>query len=236
MRTKIYFLRGENHFVKYVGKTCGTLEHRLRRHLQEARNGLISKKCNGIRAMLRRGLAPTITLQTEVDGNGAKAEQAYIKWLRSKGIDLWNTTDGGEGVPGLIQSDEAKKKCSENHAGTGMLGKHHTENTKRKLRLLNLGKHLPIEIREKIRAGNKGNLPWNTGKHLSEEHKRKVSLAGKGRRHSREARIKMSLMHNQTALYKERLSKALKGRVFTLEWRKKLSESAKNRKDDNEKR
>ena len=44
MRTKIYFLRGENRFVVYVGKTSGTLENRLCGHFREAKKGHRCKK------------------------------------------------------------------------------------------------------------------------------------------------------------------------------------------------
>ena len=98
MRTKIYFLLNEFFRVRYVGKTCGTLKDRLWGHLYEAKRGHKCKKCNGIRKMFRGGLIPTITLQTEVEGNGNNAERAYIRHFRNKGVDLWNLTEGGDGL------------------------------------------------------------------------------------------------------------------------------------------
>jgi hypothetical protein len=152
MRTKIYFLRGENHFVVYVGKTINILENRLRNHLNEARRGHMCRRCYGIRAMLRQGFTPTITLQTEVEGNGAKAEQAYIKWLRSKGVDLWNTTDGGEGTPGRVCSIETKKKTSKSLMG-------HPGWMKGKTGIY----HRSKETRIKIGLAGRGRVPWNKG-------------------------------------------------------------------------
>jgi hypothetical protein len=161
MRTKIYFLRGENHFVVYVGKTSGTLENRLYGHFREAKKGHRCKKCNGIRKMLREGKVPTITLQTDVEGDGANAERAYIKWLRSYGIDLWNLTDGGEGTLGYRHTLEARQKC----------------------RLAHLGKHPSKETRIQMGISHMGKVPWHKGKHgvYSDEVNRKRGEKGMGR-------------------------------------------------------
>lgn len=49
----------------------------------------------------------------------------------------------------------------------------------RKLRIANLGKIIPKEVREKISKTLTGNIPWNKGKIgiYSEKHKRKISEA-----------------------------------------------------------
>ena len=92
----------------------------------------------------------------------------------------------------------------------------------------------------------------------SDETKKKISLANKGRSHSAETRIKMSLARrgkhypnislaltgkrNQklskklkgrifTDKWKRNLSLALKGRTFTDEWKKKISDSKKENKN-----
>jgi hypothetical protein len=149
MRTKIYFLRGENRFVVYVGKTAHSLEGRLYLHLYTARKGEISHKGNGIRALLRKGFTPTITLQTEVEGDGDKAEMAYIKWLRSKGIKLWNGTEGGDSGR---RTSETKTRMSIAHTGTKATDAWRN----------NISKSL---------MGHKG---WNKDGHWSEEQSRKI--------------------------------------------------------------
>ncbi len=72
---------------------------------------------------------------------------------------------------------------------------------------------------------------------MSKESKRKMSLAHKGKpsnmlghNHSEESKVKMSLSHSGVNLTKEHslnISKSLRGRVFTDEWKRKISESKK---------
>jgi len=198
MRTKIYFLRGKNRFVVYVGKTCKPLKKRLQEHIQEAMRGVKNHRCNGIRAMLRRGVSPIIDLITEVEGDGCKAEIAYIKWLRSKGIDLWNGTDGGDGIIGYVFSLETRLKMSLASKGkkkslehrrrisSGLKGKKKSETHKQKMRLANIGKPRSEEAKRKTSLTLKGRI-------FSEDTKRKISLACKGKPKSEEAKRKMSL-------------------------------------------
>jgi hypothetical protein len=105
--------------------------------------------------MLREGKVPTITLQTEVDGDGANAERAYIKWLRSYGINLWNLTDGGEGTAGLVRSRINKERISKSLMG------HETSLERRiKIGLGNKNKIRTPEMRERSRVTHKG-VPWS---------------------------------------------------------------------------
>mgnify|MGYP001096910889 CR=1 FL=1 len=54
--------------------------------------------------------------------------------------------------------------------GSGMLGKHHSKETKTKISEKKKGIHASPATEFK-----KGQKPWNTGKHLSEDHKRRIS-------------------------------------------------------------
>ena len=68
----------------------------------------------------------------------------------------------GDALRGRKHTEESKKKMSKSRKGkcTGkdhpMYGKHHSDETKRKLREFNLGKKLSEEHKQKIREGNKG--------------------------------------------------------------------------------
>ena len=61
----------------------------------------------------------------------------------------------------------------------------------------NTGKHHSEESKKKMSLALKGHIPWNKGKKLpshttSEETRRKIGLANKGRKHTLETRNKMS--------------------------------------------
>lgn len=122
----------------------------------------------------------------------------------------YNMTDGGEGISGFKFSNETKEKISkkakerlinpENHPMYGvrrygesnpMYGKHHTEETRRKISEANkgnpspnLGKKFSEESKEKMRVAKRGkydgeNHPFY-GKHHSEETKQKISNSKSG--------------------------------------------------------
>lgn len=100
------------------------------------------------------------------------------------------------------------------------------------------------ECIERIRQANIGREPWNKGltlEPLSVEHKQKLSESLKGRpswnkgipnSEEQKKKISKSLSENNPMYNPDnrlKVSKALKGRVFSEEWKKKLSEAAKNR-------
>lgn len=177
MRTKIYFLRGENRFVVYVGKRLSSkpLKGRLDDHIREAISGHHCKKCCGIRDMLRRGLSPTISEITEVEGNGNNAERAYIKWLWSYGINLWNGTGGGDG--GALVGEALQRMTIAARLS------HQTPETKQRHREANSkprpwmrGRHPSNETRKKIKEARK-KQKVHKGYHLSKETRRNMSEA-----------------------------------------------------------
>lgn len=161
--------------------------------------------------------------------------------------DGYNCTVGGEGAKGVIMSEEHKKKLSEALSGENnpFYGKHHTEETKRKLSEAKIGKMIgennPMfgkthteESRKKIREAK-------IGKHLSEATKRKLSeaLSGEngpfyGKHHTEEAKRKNREAHigkTHTEETLKKLSEALSGennpmfgKQRSVEVRKKISE------------
>ena len=99
-------------------------------------------------------------------------------------------------------SEEHKQKLRESKLGnTFWLGKHHTEETKRKIGLCSIGRH------------NKSNL----GRNLSEEHKQHISLGCKG--------INTGKRPPFSEEWRRKLGLVSKGkkRIFTPEWKKHLS-------------
>ena len=85
----------------------------------------------------------------------------------------------GEANPfyGKHHSEETRKKLSDSWD----YDKHFTEETRKKIREANKGKKFSEEHKKKIGAANKGEKNPMYGKHFSEEHKRKLREARKGK-------------------------------------------------------
>lgn len=170
MITLIYALR-DGHWIRYVGKTCNSLEYRLSKHLYYARAGENTYKGRGIRKMLREGRLPRITLLEVVEGNGKKEENDQIAYFRSYGIKLWNSTEGGEGNclvasvrrkigkanEGRIHNEVSRKNMSDGHIGQVAWNKNkrdiYSEKSLLKMKESHTGVKLPRERVEKSRAG-----------------------------------------------------------------------------------
>ena len=100
--------------VKYIGWTHKPLEKRLQNHLSDARRGLKNHRCNWIRKLLLNGVYPIINIIEEVDYEERNRKEKY--WISYYGREnLVNGTDGGEGVCGLLVSNDTRKKSSISH-------------------------------------------------------------------------------------------------------------------------
>ena len=133
-------------------------------------------------------------------------EMYYIKELNTKAPNGYNLTDGGDGGNTYICKNEKemnkiKQKISESNKGekNHMYGKHHTEETKkkmseaqknrkrkphteetkRKISESNKGKIFSEETRKKISETHKSEKNPNYGKHWSEETRKKISERNK---------------------------------------------------------
>lgn len=120
-------------------------------------------------------------------------------------------------------------------------GKHHTEESKQKMRIAHLGKHHTEEAKQKISNSQKGEKNWNYGKHLSEETRKKLSEAHKGKILSEEHKKKLSLAmkgfkHSDESKQKMREAQlgeknSMYGKKHSEETCKKLSEANKGEKN-----
>lgn len=155
--------------VRYVGVTNNP-RRRFRRHMRDAETTRTHKAlwiASAVRsggsvlmAILSDGLSHADALSREAD---------VIAKYRSFGFDLTNTTDGGDGVVGLVHSDAAKSAMSRARRGRKFSDEH----------------------REKLSASQKG----RPGKPQSAETiaKRRASMLGKKfGPHSDETRAKIS--------------------------------------------
>jgi NUMOD3 motif len=107
-------------------------------------------------------------------------ERLLISCFRDLGHKLCNLTDGGEGVSGLKHSEETRKKMS--FSRLGKTGHKCSEETKQKLREVNLGNKHSEKTKEKLSALNKG-LKNSLGYKHTEEAKKKIGAASKGNKH-----------------------------------------------------
>ena len=228
MKTKIYYLLNELKLVRYVGKTGGALHSRLDGHIREALNGKKSHKCCWIRSMLRNGLAPTIELQTEVNGDGCGAEIAYIKYLRGCGLNLTNETDGGEGASGHCHTKETREKIRD-----AIKGIKRSDETRAKLSVVMKKIFSDPLLRARLRECHKGHIPWNRGLSMPEGTGLKISKALKGKKQSAETRANMSFAHKNSERAKKHVREMIAGnvgRILSATTREKIGQSKKGRK------
>lgn len=109
-----------------------------------------------------------VFLETNLSEVGALSiERRMIRWYGRKDLGtgiLRNMTNGGDGSSGLILSEEQKKKISET-----LMGKKHSEETRRKMSLAQKGKRKKYYV-------------WNKGQSLCLGHRTKISETMKGKR------------------------------------------------------
>ena len=124
-------------------------------------------------------------------GEACEIEKLLIENYGRKDLglgNLVNMTDGGDGMVGLIFSEETRQKMSEWQKGKKLSeetkqklsgahkGKTHSEETRQKISEIHKGKKRSEETRQKMSEANKGEKNPNFGKTCSEETKQKISL------------------------------------------------------------
>lgn len=121
-------------------------------------------------------------------------------------------------------------------------GRHHSEETKDKIRKSKLGqpgtfigRHHNEETKAKIRQARLGKPSWNKGRSKSEETKIKLREAVKGRHHTEEAKAKMRGLpawnkgKQHSAETREKIANKAQERMQSPEARRKISESHKGK-------
>ena len=114
-RTSIYVLKDPNTSeIRYVGKTSKNLNRRLQQHMHESNSEKRNRRKNWIAKIIRGGKIPLIE---EIDHcvweDSQEKEIYWIKYYRDLGLDLVNSTDGGEGNLGFIKTEETVNKLKE---------------------------------------------------------------------------------------------------------------------------
>lgn len=141
----------------------------------------------------KHGFEVTILANWENEKDAFEHEKFLIACFKNMGIGLVNLTDGGDGASGQKFSDEQKEKMSIVHKKLyadgyknpkGMLGKKHSEETKRKMKESHAKRDRSIsdETKKKISESSKGKAGTfgHKGKKHTEAAKLKASMARKG--------------------------------------------------------
>jgi hypothetical protein len=142
-------------------------------------------------------------------------ERSLISELGTRKPNGFNLTDGGDGVCGMVHSEESRRKLSQTSTGKKHphVGVPLSESARHKLSLANIGKTYSVETRKKIAMAN-------LGKHLSEETKKKLAISNIGKTHSQETKQKISISnigkHAMSEEGKRHLSELHKGRPFAM--------------------
>jgi hypothetical protein len=185
----------DNGDVFYVGKG------KRRRAWHTNRNKMwkaIADKHGFVPIMIRSGLSDDQALAQEV---------RLIHAYRSAGVVLANMTDGGEGMSGMVHTEEHKKKMS-----VIMRGRAFSQKTRQKMsesakarnatsNQLFTSDNNPMKRSECKEKNSKAQL----GKVISEQHRQKISKSLMGRESPN------------------------KGKTFSKEWTARMSASAKGR-------
>jgi hypothetical protein len=166
----------------YVGKGRGRRAY--------ARDGRNTHWTNIVSKLERTGFGYEVRMVT----TGLTEQEAFdleverISFWKDK-VDLSNKTNGGDGVSGLIMSDEAKQKMSAKAKGRpgvkSMLGRKHSDETRKKMSFAHKGKKKSLEHSVKVGLAHKG-------RKLSDDHKAKMSKAKQGISLSEAHRAKLS--------------------------------------------
>jgi hypothetical protein len=173
--------RNDTNEVFYIGKGKGSRANWVHGRSKHWTN--IAKK---------HGFSVFILSNWEKESDAFQHEKLLIKCFKDIGAPLINLTDGGDGPSGQKFSEEFKKQKSEwmkqRYANglkspKAMLGKRHSEDTKRKMSESHLSKNRKVseETRKKmsLSAIGKDGTFGMLGKSHSNETKAKLSLAAK---------------------------------------------------------
>ena len=158
-------------------------------------------------------------------------EKHYITLYNSLVPNEYNLDLGGNGVGKC--SLEHKRKMSEVMRGrlSPMLGRHHTEDTKKKISKTKkekyqrknhpmYGKKHSVESIRKMSEVKIGKNNSRFGKHHTVETKKKMSEAASGEKNH-------NFGKHHTEEHKRKMSEVMGGRIFTEESKKKMSEAMK---------
>jgi group I intron endonuclease len=215
----------------YIGITSLTAIKRFQYHCRRtSRNTALNP---AIKKYGRENVVITVLAETDNWELLCLAEQEAIDKYKSKAPNGYNLTHGGEGVLGLVTSEETRAKQSASKRNM-------SEATREKLR----NRIFTEETRKKM-SDSKQNISDETRKkmslakkNISEETRNKMSASQKNRPPiSEETRAKLSVLttirnKNRSPDIYIKAANSKRGRVFSDEIRARMSEGQKNSMTD----
>lgn len=159
--------------LRYIGQTTGKLTRRLIHHHYDAKKLGTIHKSNWIRSVITRGFEVLI-FPIEENAPWGEAEIRWIAHHRAAGVDLVNTTAGGEGVVGYVRTLEQRQAHGARMRGrqSPRKGVKLSEETRAKLSAVQQGKVISESTRAKISAALKGRIK-------TPEHIEKIAAANR---------------------------------------------------------
>lgn len=158
--------------IRYVGKSNNP-KRRLGDHLCTSVK-MKTHLGNWLRLLKFRSERPALEILDEIADNQWELwEREYLRVFRALGMDLVNTTEGGDGGPVM---------CGKNNPG---FGKHRTDEVKAKIGRGNSNKTPTAETRKKMSEAGHNRPP------ISEETRAKLAATSTGRIKSLETRNKL---------------------------------------------
>ena len=214
--------------ARYIGCTTKQLERRLRVHVSEAKCSKNNyRRLKWIRSLVKDGHEPKIVLVESVDDVAVlfDRERFWIAHYKNIGVDLVNSTDGGEGVLNL--SADARRKIGDATRNVSF-----AERQRRSERV----RARPPEVLKEYgrlsalaRAANRKLLPpkpplppkekkvggWRIGRRHTEETKARMSAIKMGNT------ARLGMPHTEATKAKQRMVRKTLGHpTFKLNWEK----------------
>lgn len=230
----------ENMRERYIGQTIEPLVDRLKNHFRNACHprGKHLHVCRWINRVLDDGY-DVIIIALQFDAVWAEDERWWIAQYRAHGYNLTNATDGGEGMLGVVWSDESRQKLSQKLKGKKKSPEHRaalseanknrppvTDETRRRLSAAKKGKR-PKNLDELIRQRRGRPCPPEMRTHLSKILKGRLCCSiEQARANLEKARLARGPNSPET---RKKISLALTGRKLILsdERRQQLAEQAR---------
>lgn len=225
MKSYIYIIENKVNGKAYIGK-ANNVKKRWDKHRAAAfdeSDGLL------YRAMRKHGIENfQIRVIDEADDETYALnvlEPMWIRRFRDQGVELYNLTEGGDGIPGFVHSEETKRKMSKSQRG-----RKHSEESRQKLREANLGKSHSDETRRKLSEANSG----RPKPPRSEEHRQRLSEVARARgpmsdeqkkKIAENMRMSENVGHPIDEETRARIAEKLRGQVQSEETRTKRAES-----------